>query len=597
MFRRVCIIFSISCSILPSAFSGQQQTLELDPIIVTKSKAHQFMVYSPDTKEALHTPDSLLSGATAFSPLDLQSRSPQGDIQADFSLRGSSFQGVLILLNGQRINDPQTGHHNSDVPVTKEDIERIEVMPGVSLSLFGPDAIGGAVNFVLKKPAAQERVLEVRGGEHGTIGGLLSLSEKKDGVGVRLSLENEESSGFREDRDFKKFTGTLVSSLDVPVGEVNFMLGHQEKEFGAFDFYTPGSGFPSKEWTKTTLISTGARIEKSGVTIKPNFLWRRHEDKFLLDKTLQRSRYLNHHRTDMYTPSLYFQGEAGAFGSVGAGLEYAEEHISSTNLGKHTRSQKSLSLDESKDFNDALSGAFSFRFDDPDTFDRAYTGSASLKYHLSEESSVSLGISRNMRIPSFTELYYTDPTTVGDASLSPEKATNYQLGYDYQKDAFSVGVLYFFRFEEDFIDWIKRSTSQAKWQVENITEAEASGIEQYLRLKLTEHIELASSYTYVNKRIDDQGFLYKYGPNYASHLVNNVLTFRLPFGVQTVGLTYKKKPGRDGWCLMNTSFTRQLNPHLSVFLTATNLLNVEYQEIEGIAQPGRWVEGGLRLEW
>jgi len=571
--------------------------VDLERIVITRQGAHLLPSYSLESDDLENFPSDSPLETLSYLPLDLQSRSPKGSIQTDFSLRGSTFQGVLMLMDGQRINDPQTAHYNSDIPLTEEDIKRIEVIPGVSSSVFGPDAIGGAVNIILKKPQSKKMVLKLKGGQYQTASGLFSISDKIDNLGIRLSLENQESKGFYYDTDFKKFISSLNFSLDIPDGDFNTSLGYQEKEFGAYDFYTPGLGYPSKEWTKTYLLNTGFNLDKEGLIIKPNFLWRRHYDKFMLDKTQGRSTYLNHHRTDIYTPNIYLQKEIGILGRVGSGIEYGEEKINSTNLGKHNRKHKSIFMDESKDLNDKLSLGLSFRTDDFDSFEQAHTGSTNLRYRVSEKNSIHLGISRSMRIPSFTELYYSDPTTLGNASLSAEKSLNYQTGYNYKKEKLSAGFTFFFRQEEDFIDWIKRTPAQAKWQVENITKAEVSGIENYFRLKINPILTLDSNYTFINKRINDRGYIYKYGPNYTKHLINNIFSFNLPFGIQAVELTYKKKPSRRGWFLLNPRLSYNLNKISQLFVEISNLLNVEYQEIEGIPQPKRWVEGGLRLEW
>jgi len=590
------------------AFCGEGLPLDLEPIVITKSKVHPAPVYrsgvhllnsySVESDTLRNTPFSSPMETLSLSPLDLQSRSLKGTIQTDFSLRGSNFQGVLILLDGQRINDPQTGHYNCDIPITREDIERIEVIPGVSSSLFGPDAIGGAINITLKKPKNKKRLLELGVGQQQMKSGLFSISDKIDNLGIRFSLENQESEGFYDDTDFKKFTTHLYSSLDIPDGEFNLGFGYLEKEFGAYDFYTPKSGYQSQEWTKTYLLSSGLNLEKKGFMIKPNFLWRRHEDKFLLDKTLIRSRYLNHHRTDVYTPNIYFQKEIGILGRIGFGSEYGQERINSTNLGKHNRKHKSIFMDDGCDLSDKLSLGFSWRRDDFAGFNENYTGSVNLKYKISQINSLHLGISRSIRIPSFTELYYNDPTTLGKADLSAEKSLSYQAGYDCKKERLSWCATFFFRQEKDFIDWIKRMPTQAKWQVENITKGKVFGIESYSRLEINQNLALDSNYTYINKRINGRGYVYKYGPNYIRHLINSAFSLKLPFGVQTIGFNYKKKPNRDGWFLLNIHLCYQLiNRYSRVFLNITNLLNVEYQEIEGIPQPGRWIEVGLRFEW
>ncbi len=576
----------------------QDQSLDLDRIVVTKSRIHLLESYSLDESSLEDLPFDSVVESLSILPLDLQSRSPKDGIQSDFSLRGSNFQGVLVLLNGQRINDPQTGHHNSDLPLTKEDIRKIEVMPGVSSSVFGPDAIGGAINFLVKKPDEDKRVLEFSGGQYKTFSGLFSITEKTEKLGARLSVENQESDGFYTDTDFKKFTSSFDAIVDIPGGgEYEVGFGYQEKEFGAYDFYTPAMGYLSKEWTKTFLLNTGIKLEKWGFLIKPNFLWRRHFDKFALDKTQIRSRYLNHHRTNIYTPNVYLQRQVVPLGNVGMGWEYGEENINSTNLGKHRREHKSIFLDDACDITERLSSGLSFRWDDFSSFGNNYTGSGSLRYKITDNHSLRLAVSRSIRIPSFTELYYNDPTTLGNTDLSAEKSRSYEAGYDYKREGLSCGLTFFVRRERDFIDWVKSSPSQAKWQVQNIGRSEVAGIEERLSLEINQNLNLNANYTYVDKRSNDQGLIYKYGPNYIRHLFSNEFLWKIPFGTQSLGFTYKKKPGRDGWFLVNTRLSYNLNKYSQLFFAATNLFNVEYQEIEGMPQPGRWVEAGLRLEW
>jgi outer membrane cobalamin receptor len=580
------------------AFSSQDAPVDLERIVVSRPKACLVNTYSQsyDSIETLPA-DSPVEGLN-FLPLDLQSRMLNSGIQTDFSLRGSNFQGVLMLLNGQRINDPQTGHFNSDIPLTKEDIEDIKVMPGASSSLFGPDAIGGALDFQLKNPAEKKLVLELSGGRFNSAAGLFSASGKlTDNFSARLSVQRRESAGFHYDTDFNDFISTLATSLAIPDGELNTSFGYQDKRFGAFDFYTPGLGYPSKEWTKTCLFDTGLNLNKAGWLVKPNFIWRRHYDKFVLDKTGIRSTYLNRHCTDMFTPNLYFQRDAAGLGRMGFGLEYGQERINSTNLGKHSRDHKSIFIDDGKELSREFSLGSSFRLDDFAGFDKTCSGAINLKYRLSEINSLNLGLARNIRIPSFTELYYNDPTTIGDAGLSSEKAMNYQLGYERKEGEFYAGATVFFRDEKDMIDWVKTMPGQVKFKADNITQDRASGIEGYAKLKLNRWCDLDANYTYVNRQSDKKGYIYKYGQNYTRHLSNILCTFRLPFGIQTLGWTYKKKPGRSGWLVMDAHFAYGLNRNTRFFFNATNLLNSAYEEIVGIPQPGRYVEGGLKFEW
>ena len=65
--------------------------------------------------------------------------------QADIGIRGSTFAQILVLVDGQRINDPLTGHFNSYLSLPIEQIHQIEVIKGPSSASFGADAVGGVI--------------------------------------------------------------------------------------------------------------------------------------------------------------------------------------------------------------------------------------------------------------------------------------------------------------------------------------------------------------------------------------------------------------------------------------------------------------------
>ena len=58
------------------------------------------------------------------SGIDLKQRGIDG-VQADVAIRGGTFEQTLILIDGIKISDPQTGHHNLNLPVSLDNIERI----------------------------------------------------------------------------------------------------------------------------------------------------------------------------------------------------------------------------------------------------------------------------------------------------------------------------------------------------------------------------------------------------------------------------------------------------------------------------------------
>lgn len=577
-----------------------QADIEFKPIVVTKKHFYLLKDYTVDTELLkINSADGLLNSAK-YSPLELTSRSSFADIQHDFSLRASNFEGVVVLLNERKINDPQTGHHNSDIPLTVLDIERIEIFPAGGSSLFGPATIAGAINIVSKEEFDKKNTIEISTASNALKSILFGLSDINFGnLCMKFSSEVKESDGFYYDTDFKKYTFNIDSRGDLNFAKFAMFLGYQEKEFGAYDFYTPFKGYPSKEWTKTYLINTDFDFYIiEDLSLRQNFLWRRHYDKFLLDKTLLRSKYLNHHQTDTFSPLIYLKGKDFLNGQFGLGFEYNQDRIVSTNLGLHQRNYQGIFLEERNDL-DSFSYGISYRSDYINK-DILSSGLLNIRFPLAENKRLSSGLSRSIRMPSFTELYYNDPVTEGNPELKPENAYKYELDYEYddkEKELFYF-LSIFFRKEEDFIDWVKQDPAQLKWKAKNITSAKVRGVELGCKRKLKSFLNLDLFYTYVDRKIETKQYNYKYGLNYTRHKFFCNFDFLYKRCRYFLGISYYKKPHRDGWLLSDLNFIYKTpKENMEIFFKISNLFNTEYQEIEGIPSPKRVLNLGLRLRW
>lgn len=581
MIKRCGIIFLFLFYGFPSSYA---EAYSLEKIVVTRpSKLNKVYIDGGYLeKSAIKS----IPEAIGRLGVDTQSRCLNYGVQTDFSLRGMSFEGLTILLDGQRINDPQTGHHNSDIPLTLADIEGIEL-----------DIPRNTINIIPKPPGESKNILESSYGEYQTYSSRLSISNKKDNPGVRFSLETKNSDGFREDTDFRILTASLFSSLEFSCEQEAFMLvGYDEKEFGAYDFYTPGQDYPSREWTQTHIVNTGLNLSAGSVLLKPRFLWRRHYDKFMLDETGVKTKYLNHHRTDIYAGSLSVVMPQGAFGRCSLAAECEEEKINSTALGRHSRAHYRVSVDTQKELKDRLILGGSLYLDYFDSFKHETSGLVTLNYALSQHQYVNLDVSSTIRRPSFTELYYEDPTTRGNTALAPEESLTYELGYNYRQAELDVRLAVFFRQEDNLINWIKQTPEQI-WQARNMLEADCFGIQARLETRLSPILRAGFNSTYIDKQLKDTGFLYKYGVPYAACLFSSFFEFDFPCFSSVIELEYKKRAKRHGWTLLNLSLSRKIGKNARIFSKISNLFNVEYQDIEGIPSPGRWAELGVRLEW
>jgi iron complex outermembrane receptor protein len=299
----------------------------------------------------------------------------------------------------------------------------------------------------------------------------------------------------------------------------------------------------------------------------------------------------------MYIPGLCLYRNSEQAGDTQIKAEYSLESMRSDRLGDHYRRRRSIFLKQEKEADFGLGLQAWARIDSYNRSDDLRTAGLNSRYRLSSHNTLSAGLSRNVRLPSFTELYYDDPTTSGSSGLGKEQYLNYQAGLEHQDEVVCYGGIFFLRKEDNPIDWVKHQPDDNRWQAENLADTEVFGSEAFFRLEPDKRFCLSLNYSYADKRRDNRGYLYKYGQSYLRHLAQAAAEIRSAFGEIFIASRYKKKSGRSSWFLAEAGFSRQLNRDLRFFLRVDNLFNQEYQEIEGIPQPGRSLEAGLRAEW
>ena len=107
------------------------------------------------------TPARSLQELLAFTPgIDVRQRGISG-VQADIGIRGGSFEQTLLLVNGIKLSDPQTGHHMMNIPVPLQAIERIDVLKGQGSRIFGQNAYAGAINIITALPEKNQSLFRV----------------------------------------------------------------------------------------------------------------------------------------------------------------------------------------------------------------------------------------------------------------------------------------------------------------------------------------------------------------------------------------------------------------------------------------------------
>ena len=224
--------------------------------------------------------------------LDLAERAPDG-VQGDLSIRGAGFNKTLVLLNGMRLSDPQSGHHNMDIPVPLESVDRVEVMRGSGSTLYGADAVGGVINIITEPPSVTEFRLRTAFGSDGINQQRASLGIAGKKVSEQLSFARDFSTGFRPDRDYRNLEFASVTRIATDFGNGSVNLAYMDHPFGADQFY---GNFNSWEDTKTWFAGVQQAL---GAKTSASFSFRRHSDLFVLYRD-RPDVFANHHSDETY---------------------------------------------------------------------------------------------------------------------------------------------------------------------------------------------------------------------------------------------------------------------------------------------------------
>jgi iron complex outermembrane receptor protein len=492
-------------------------------------------------------------------------------------------------VNGVRINDAQSGHHNADVPVVLEDIDRIEVLYGPGSSLYGADAFGGTINIITRRPSGRRRHLTVSGGSYGFVDGAAALDWSRGGVAQSLAVSGGRSSGFMPARDFS--TVTLASQTRFARG--GLAVSHVRKDFGANGFYGPA---PSRERTNGTFVHYDHRFPSSdGRVLTGAVSYRTHGDLFVYDPRVAGAAP-NRHRTHAVEAALEMQHVLSDTFRVNAGATLGGDWIRSNNLSDHAFSRGSVFAEVQQRLGSRTLLYPGVRVDLYSNFGSAVSPSLSVSSWVLPQLKLRASGGRAFRIPTFTELYYRDPNHDATSTLRPEHAWESEAGFDWiVSPAWHAGVSAFARAEEDVIDWV-RPSALVRWRTTNIRRVDARGLEAGVTRMLPDGSGFARvDYAYLDSDAGRVDFLSKYVLDYARHALTASVSVPLAARVGLGGrIAYKRRAdGREYW-VVDARLSRRLGS-ADIFIEGSNLLETRYQEIRGVDMPGRWIRAGLAL--
>jgi iron complex outermembrane receptor protein len=589
-----CVHSILALFILNTALAQQQPEPKHETIVVTGvyeplsiDQVDRSVTLLPVKEEQLLS-NSWVDFLRLDPSLDLQQRAPNG-VQSDLSIRGGDFGQTLVLVDGQRMNDAQSGHHNMDIPLPLEAISRIEVLRGSGSTLYGSDAVGGVVNIITQPPEATEFHLRTGFGNFGSNQERGSLALVEGALTEQLTFSRDFSTGIAPDRDYRNLAFTSLTHLVSPLGFSDVMLSYMDHPFGANGFYGP---YNSWENTKTWLASLRQALGKK---TEASFSFRRHSDLFVLFRD-QPEIYTNHHSVETYQAALRRNESLSDNVKLHYGVEGYHDAILSNNLGDHARGRAagyaSLDVHVLRRFSFSIGAREEVYRSISGVFSPSVTGGVWLSQRFKLRGSVSSAF----RVPSYTDLYYHDPANIGNPNLLPERAWSYEGGLDWNAGKKVRGeVVAFHRRESNGIDYVRYSLTGIS-QATNIQNLRLTGVEASVSLKPAAWQQIDLRYTGIHGARDSPpGVFSQYAFNFPSNSAVAAWQVSLPWGISArtrVGALQRLE--RDTYALWDV-YLAENRGRVHPFLQFTNLTNTVYEEIQGVPMAKRGVMGGVEI--
>ena len=601
------------------------KTLRIDEVGISGSQSaptRSVQSQTPlfDRKAQAAAPVQTLESALRLAPsVDIRERGGKG-MQADIFIRGGSFDQTMVLLNGIDFTDARTGHQSHSLPVDIDCISAVDLLDGVP----GVGAFAGAVNIRTAPLKPTYLRFEGAGGQHGYAYANLSGAVTSGRFSLLAAGSYRRSDGYRHNTDFANYNAFVRATYEAPrAGFFDLQAGYQNRTFGSNGFY---AAYNPDQWeaTSTALASLRWLKQAGRFSFGASASYRKNFDRY--DWT--RGTPMNHHNTD--NAGAEFWADCTWKGGVTSlGGDYTYNHIYSTNLGeplptphgKYTHAKDrhvgNLWLRHVKQWERFdVSGSAGVSFT---PYGTSALWSLSGGYRPVRGLRLEVGASQSMRLPTFTDLYYTSPAQLNNLDLKPEHAITYRFAADYARSGWNASLFTYYRQGRDIIDWVWRE-ELGKWHSEQESKLDTYGLEVsggYTTTGFLHRISVSYGYIHTSKvdRVITSSAL-----DYMKHKAAATVEFRFlrNCSLTLTGAVYDRN-GSYTYYLRNADGSLMLDPdgkmmtevrdfkpyflldgRLSwekkgwkLYFDVMNMTDTRYFDFGGLEMPGVWFSGGI----
>lgn len=617
---------------------AQETSGELDPVTITASVSptqssktgRNIIVIKGDqfAKLPINSVDELLKYVPG---IEVQARGPMGS-QSDIVIRGGTFQQVLVILDGIRLNDPLTGHFNSYMPIAPGEIDRIEVLKGASSAIYGAEAVGGVIHIITKTFAQSAKKntvsAQINAGEYGLLTGQASgvFTDGKNTISGGVLTNNADGQPQRGTNGYFNNTTASISYARKLNDHWNLALrtAYDDRDFSAQNFYTTFKSDTAKERVKTWWNHAMVSYSNGKLKWNTNVGYKTAKDHYLFNDYST----ANENKSSMFQALSTVDISLSSNSSITTGVQFINQGIISNDRGDHTVNQGGAFaiLHQAIGSKLFLDPAIRLDYNQLGGFEFVPQLNASFRGDIYQ---IRGSIGRTIRNADFTERFnnYNKPLvlggSIGNPDLVAETSISYELGGDLRLgNHFKISATWFQRHHDNLIDYITTPYSEMPRKdnlvpngiyalAKNFSSLKTTGYETDLQfqqpISTNQQLTATAGLTWLDSKLNNGETPGFYLSSHAKFLTNFSVIYHYKWLSLSLNGIYKTRQEQEAtainaylskdYFLVNAKVDVLLGKHVSVFMQVDNVGDVKYSDLLGAQMPGRWLMGGFKANF
>jgi hypothetical protein len=486
-----------------------------------------------------------------------------GSPQADLRIRGGAFSSSGFALEGLPLFNPQTEHFHADLPLSPLLADSIRLLTGLEQFRLMSGHASGTVALDLAEPEDHAK-FDLTAGTDGLFAPAASIGWNRPvpeggARGGTVFVEHDrinQTDGY-SNNDLSRWSGgALLEQTDEQrTGRASLLGAFSARRFGARGFYGAPASLASEEETFSSLILASAQCLSAETPARLTAAWQHGDDRYWLDRH-DKDLYYNHHKTDVYALHADTAPRVSPAWSLPLRADIEFERIDSdyqgrlpsTGLGNHNRKKLALgAIPEWTRGAVTLSAGGAAEWFDTDK--PAWLPVLGASWRPAAGHAVYADVSTAVRQPSYTELNYDSPGSLGNRNLKRQESVRAEMGWNYEDACNQLGVYVFQDDARRVVDWI-RTNETARWTAVNLDRIRTRGVLAHASRRIGERWSLNGEYLGLDKDSDDPVYASRYALDYARHELRAGVQF-MPVPDWRIGLWqtagfYTDNPSRTG---------------------------------------------------